>query len=118
MGKENFDFEKYLKWCEEKRLEASESSTLDKYKAELKKVAQTGEKAEKIAKQKEVFDVIAKYLGKKVKYDEKYFEGVEKALLGIVFSMAMCSMLNNVDKSVDKILNDFDLNDKGEDNND
>lgn len=113
MAKEKFDFEKYAKWCEEKHLDASESSSLDLFKAEMNKVAETSEKAVKIAKQKEVFEVIAKYLGRKVKYDEKYFDDVEVALNGICFAMAMCNVLNDVNKSLDKVMDSFELG-KGE----
>lgn len=117
MAKEKFDFEAYLKWCEEKHLEASESAVLEQYKAELIKVAQTGEKAVKIAKQKEVFDAIAKYLGREVKYNEKHYDGVEEVLNAMCLAMAMCDLVDDVDKSLDKVIEDFELG-KGEKNND
>lgn len=109
MAKEKFDFEAYLKWCEEKHIEASESVSLDLFKAEMNKTAETSEKAVKIAKQKEVFDAIAKYLGRKVKYNEKYFDDVEEALNGICFAMAMCDLLDGVNKSLDKVIENFEL---------
>lgn len=109
MEKEKFDFDAYLKWCEEKHLVASESDVLEQYKAELAKVAETGEKERKIAEQKEVFDTIAKYLGVKVKYNSKYFKDFEESLEGICFAMMMCSLLDDTNKSVDKILDTFGL---------
>lgn len=117
MEKEKFDFEAYVEWCGKKHLEPSEGASLDLFKGEMNKVAQTAEKAEKIAKQKEVFDMISKYLGKSVKYDEKYFEVVERSLGGIVFAMAMCVMRDETRKACGKILDDFGLNgmEKGND---
>ena len=117
MEKEKFDFDAYLKWCEENHLEASESDVLEQYKAELAKVAQTSEKERKIAEQKEVFDTIAKYLGRKVKYNEKYYGDVEEVLNGICLAMAMCDLLDNVHTSLDKVMENFELG-KGENNDD
>lgn len=117
MAKEKFDFEAYVKWCEEKHLDASESVSLDLFKAEMTKTAQTSEKAVKIAKQKEVFDAIAKYLGHKVKYNEKFFDDVEEALNAICFAMATCDLLDNLNKSLNKVIENFNLG-KGEKNND
>lgn len=112
MAKEKFDFDAYQKWCEENHLQASESASLEQYKVELAKVAETGEKERKISAQKEVFDTIAKYLGIKVKYNSKYFKDLEKTLESICFAMMMCSLLDDTNKSVDKILDTFGLGDE------
>lgn len=110
---EKFDFENYAKWCDKNHLDGSDSAVLEEYKAELSKVAETSEKAVKIAKQKEVFDTIAKYLGVKTKYCEKHFDGVETALNSICFAMEMCNLLDNTNKSLDKVLDAY-CKDKGE----
>lgn len=115
MEKEKFDFDAYLKWCEEKHLVASESDVLEQYKAELEKVAQTGEKERKIAEQKEVFDTIAKYLGVNVKYDGECFDDLEKSLKAICFAMSMCCLMKDVRKSVDKIADSYGLGEKEDD---
>jgi hypothetical protein len=115
MEKEKFDFDAYLKWCEEKHLVASESDVLEQYKAELAKVAQTGEKAVKTAKQKEVFDAIAKYLGVNVRYDSEYFDDLEKSLKAICFAMSMCCLMKDVRKSVDEVADAYGLGEKEDD---
>lgn len=115
MAKEKFDFEAYAKWCEENHLEASESPSLERYKVELEKTAQTSEKAVKTAKQKEVFDAIAEYLGVNVKYDGEYFDDLEKSLKAICFAMSMCCLMKDVRKSADKIADAYGLGEKEDD---
>ena len=112
MAKEKFDFDAYQKWCEEKHLQASESASLEQYKVELAKVAETGEKERKISAQKEVFDTIAKYLGVKVKYDSKYYDELQKSLEGICFAMSMCCLTDDLFKQVDKIADMYGLGDE------
>lgn len=98
MAKEKFDFEAYAKWCKEKHLVAEESSSLEKYKAELENDAQKGEKGRKIAEQKELFEAIAKHIGVKVKYNEKYYGSLEKVLAGICYAMEMCSLQDRAEE--------------------
>ncbi len=112
MEKEKFDFDAYLKWCEEKHLVASESDVLEQYKAELTKVAQTSEKERKIAEQKEIFDTIAKYIGKKVKYDERVFEFINQTLESMLFAIDMVSTLEQGMGNVGKVLDKYGIGDK------
>lgn len=115
MEKEKFDFDAYLKWCEEKHLEASESDVLEQYKAELAKVAQTGEKERKIAEQKEVFDTIAKYIGKKVKYDERAFEFINQILENMLFAIDVTSTLEQGIGNIGKVLGKYGIGDETND---
>lgn len=109
MEKEKFDFDAYLKWCEEKHLEASDGDALEQYKAELRKLAQKSVKECEIAEQKELFDAIAKYLGIEVEYNSKCFGDLEKSLEGICFAMMMCNLLDETNKSIDKVIDTFGL---------
>lgn len=111
MAKEKFDFEKYANWCEKNGVEGDNPESLVKYKAYEEKVAETGEKAGKIAKQKEVFDSIVKYCGRKVKYDETYYEAVQEVLESICFAMEMCQL----NDKVGKVLNDYGMGGKEND---
>ena len=112
MEKEKFDFDAYQKWCEERHLTASKSIVLEQYKAELTKVAQTSEKERKIAEQKEVFDTIAKYIGKKVKYDERAFEFINQTLEGMLFAIDMVSTLEQGTGNIGKVLDKYGVGDE------
>ena len=115
MAKEKFDFDAYQKWCEEKHLVASESASLEQYKAELEKVAQTSEKERKIAEQKEVFELVAKYMGKKVKYDERAYAFISEVFEGMLFAIDMVNTIEQSKNNVSKVLDKYGL---GDENND
>lgn len=112
MAKEKFDFDAYLKWCEEKHLVASESASLEQYKVELAKVAETGEKERLIAEQKELFDAIAKHMGKKVKYDERAFEFINQTLEGMLFAVDMVNTLEQGMGNIGKVLDKYGIGDE------
>lgn len=101
-----FDLTKYSQWCKENGFEADNPDALKEYTERIKKEAQEGEKTLKIAKQKEIFEAIAKYCGKNIKYDERAFkciDGIFDALLyGVAVASSSVDNINNI-KEIDEL---------------
>ena len=87
-----FDLKKYSQWCEENGFEASNPSAMVKYTEQMKKEAQASEKAVKIAKQKEIFEEIAKYAGKDIKYNEEAFESINEFFEAMLYAIAVATL--------------------------
>ena len=106
---EKFDVEAYLAWCKKNHADAKDSCSLELFKAELEESAKKSEKAEKVEKQKRIVDAIAEYLGRKVKYDGKYFDDIECHLNALCYALAMCVAHDANDANVAKIREEFGL---------
>ena len=100
-----FDLTKYSRWCEENGFDTDNPNALKEYTERIKKEAQEGEKTLKIAKQKEIFEAIAKYCDKNIKYDERAFEGINGIFDALLYGVAVVS------SSVDSINNIKEIDD-------
>lgn len=108
--------EKYLKWCKDNELDPMEEKNLKEFTIkesvdaeEKKKIEESKSelKAEKMKKQKEIFDLMVKYTGIDTEYDDNeerdFFSAFDSLIKAVVTATYMAKTIEKVGNTIESL---------------
>lgn len=100
---EKFDSKKYIDWCKEHKVDASDEESLKTYNKELKEKEEQELKAKKLKDIKEIFDLMVKFTGKDVKFDERAASFLEEMYQNLVKTVGIGTNIIDMANEIAKL---------------